>query len=116
MGVPPKQGCQYQNFRTTHAKRMKFLGKANMKKSSTQTGPSKIQTFYAGNMKWWSTNSQLPHLKQLASKCLCIPPATSASSKWCYLSAGLTLNEQRPQLSGEHLEALNVWVVNSRMQ
>ena len=81
-----------------------------MKKSSSQTKPSKIQTFYAGNMKWF-INSQLPHLKQLASKCLCIPPAISASSKWCYSSAGLTLNEQRPQLPqlrGEHLEALNV--------
>ena len=45
-------------------------------------------------MKWWSTNSQLPHLKQLASKCLRIS-ATSASSKRCFSNASLILTELR---------------------
>ena len=54
---------------------------------------------------------QLPHLKQLASKYLCIP-ATSASSERCFSSVGLTVSELRTQLSGEHLEALNVMHCN----
>ena len=53
-------------------------------------------------MKLWSTNSQLPHLKQLASKCLRIS-ATSASSKRCFSDAGLSLSELRmlKALTGE---------------
>ena len=62
-------------------------------------------------MKWWSTNSQLPHLKQLASKYLSIT-ATSASSERCFSTAGLTVSELRTQLRGEHLEALNVMHCN----
>ena len=58
-------------------------------------------------MKWWSTNSQLSHLKQLALKHLSIP-ATSASSERCFSSARMTVSELRTQLSGEDLEALNV--------
>ena len=56
-------------------------------------------------MKRWSENSQLPHLKQLASKCLCIP-ATPASSESCFSSAGLTVSKLRTQLSGERLELI----------
>ena len=82
-----------------------------MKKSFSQSGPSKNQTFQAEYMKRWSTNSQLPHLKQLASKYLCIP-ATSASSERCFSSAGLTVSEFRTQRSGEHLQALNVMPCN----
>ena len=40
-------------------------------------------------------------------KYLCTP-ATSASSERCFSSAGFTVSELRTQLSGEHLEALNV--------
>ena len=58
-------------------------------------------------MKWWSTNSQHLHLKQLASKYLCIP-ATSPFSKRCFSSARLTVIKIRMQLSGELLEAFNV--------
>ena len=50
---------------------------------------------------------QLPHLQQLASKYPCIP-ATLTSSERSFSSAGLTVSELRMQLSGEHLEALNV--------
>ena len=63
--------------------------------------------FSAEHVKWWSTNSPLPHLKQIALKYLCIS-ATSASSEWCFSSADLTVSELRTQLSGERLKALNV--------
>ena len=67
-------------------------------------------------MKFWFKNSQLPHLKQLASTCLCIPE-TSASSERCFSSAGLTVSELRTQLSGEHLEVpvLNVMHCNKML-
>ena len=70
-----------------------------MKKSSPKRGlqNSNFLTFYAGHMKWWPTNSQLPHLKQLALKYLCIP-ATSASSERYFSSAGLTASELRTQI------------------
>ena len=58
-------------------------------------------------MKWWSTNSQLPHLEQRALKYLCIP-ATSVSSERCFFSADLTVSKLGTQLSSEHLEAFNV--------
>ena len=66
-------------------------------------------------LEWWSTKAQqLPLLKQLASKYLCIP-ATSAASERCFSSAGLTVSSLRTQLTGEHLEALNVLHCNKAL-
>ena len=51
------------------------------------------------------------NLKQIAEKCLCIP-LTSASSKWCFSGAGLTVSKLRTHLSGNTLEALMVMRCN----
>ena len=113
MGVPQTGLPKFKLFnhsRWTH----EIFRKGKYDKSFPQTGLSKIQTFKAGHIKWWSTNSQLPHLKQLDSKYLCIP-ATSASSEWCFSSAGLTMSELKTQLSGEHFEALNVMHCNKAL-
>ena len=44
----------------------------------------------------------------------CIP-GPSASSKICFSNAGLTVSELRMQLSGEHVEALNVMQCNKAL-
>ena len=67
------------------------------------------------SLERWSTKTQqFPLLKQLASKYLCIP-ATSASSERSFSSAGLTASNLRTQLTGEHLEALNVLHCNKAL-
>ena len=64
-------------------------------------------------LEWWSAKTQqLPLLRQLASKYLSIPATSAAPSERCFSSAGLTLNNFRIRLSGEHLEALNVLQCN----
>ena len=67
------------------------------------------------SLEWWSTKTQqFPFLKQLASKYLCIP-ATSASSERSFSSVGLAASNLRTQLTGEHLEALNVLHCNKAL-
>jgi len=62
----------------------------------------------ANTLGLWSHNAeQLPLLKQMALKYLCIP-ATSPFSERCFLSAGLTATNLTSWLTGGHLKSLNV--------
>ena len=80
-----------------------MLGKYEEKFSPNRTLQNlNFLTFQARHIKWWYTNSQLLHLKQLASNYLRIP-AKLTSFKRCFASAGLTVSELRTQLSGEQL-------------
>ena len=70
---------------------------------------SNFLTFVNRYMKWWSTNFQLSYLKQP------LHPALSAFSERCFSRAGLIVSELKMQLSGEHLEALNVMLCNEAL-
>ena len=110
MGSPFKRGCQNLNLTKTHE--IFSVGKYEEKFYPNEAlRNSNFLTFQAGHVKWWSTNSQLPCLKQLASKYFRIP-ATSFFSERCFSTLGLTVSELRTQLGGEHVEASNVMHCN----
>ena len=69
----------------------------------------KLFNLLNGYMKRRSTNFQHSYSKQP------LLPAPSAFSERCFSSAGLTVSELRMQLSGEHLEALNVMHCNKAL-
>ena len=63
-------------------------------------------------MDTWNGGPQIFNFPIWSNLCI---PAPSASSEECFSSAGLTVSELRMQLSGEHLEALNVMHCNKAL-
>ena len=65
---------------------------------------------------WWKANKKrFPRLQALACKYLA-EPATSASSERSFSSAGTVCSKLRNQLTGEHVEALNMLYRNKAIK